>query len=94
MNNKKQKVETSTEAAIDGNTVLPAVLPFTELSEEQQQPFIDMAIKVLSGLHCCTRVWEAWQVGTMTQDDFVEAAYDDDLINERAEMIYLFTHSR
>lgn len=24
MNNKEQKVETSTEAAIDGNTVLPA----------------------------------------------------------------------
>lgn len=25
MNNKKQKIETSTEAAIVGNTVLPAV---------------------------------------------------------------------
>lgn len=27
MNNKEQKVETSTEAAIVGNTVLPAVTP-------------------------------------------------------------------
>ena len=89
-----QTVETTTSSPNRTNAVLPAVLPFAELSEEQQQPFIDMAIKVLSGLYCCTRVWEAWQVGTMTQDDFVEADYDDDLINERAEMIYLFTHSR
>ena len=89
-----QTVETTTSSPNSTNAVLPAVLPFVELSEEQQQPFIDMAIKVLNGLHCCTRVWEAWQVGTMTQDDFVEADYDDDLINERAEMIYLFTHSR
>ena len=25
----------------------------------------------LSDDYACTRVWEAWQVGTMTQDDFV-----------------------
>lgn len=25
----------------------------------------------LKGDYACTRVWEAWEVGTMTQDDFI-----------------------
>lgn len=28
----------------------------------------------LDGIYCCTRVWEAWSVGTMSEDDFVPAA--------------------
>jgi len=28
--------------------------------------------QMLSDDFACTRVWEAWQVGTMTQDDFVQ----------------------
>lgn len=26
---------------------------------------------IYDGDYACTRVWEAWQVGTMTEDDFV-----------------------
>lgn len=29
---------------------------------------------ILDGEYACTRVWEAWQYGTMTQDDFVPMA--------------------
>jgi hypothetical protein len=29
---------------------------------------------ILDGEFACTRVWEAWQVGTMTQDDFTPMA--------------------
>jgi hypothetical protein len=29
---------------------------------------------ILGGEYACTRVWEAWQVGTMTQDDFTPMA--------------------
>ena len=36
MNNKEQKVETSTEAAIVGNTVLPAVLDFGDYCTIEQ----------------------------------------------------------
>lgn len=28
------------------------------------------ASSLLTGDYACTRVWEAWQVGTMTEDDF------------------------
>lgn len=77
---------------IDITTPTNVVVTFVELSEEQRQPYIALAIKVLSGLNFCTRDWQAWSYGTMTQDDFGEAACDDELIFDRAEMIYLFTH--
>jgi hypothetical protein len=39
-----------------------------------------------SGLFHCTRVWDAWQVGTMTQDDFVDA-HDSETPSELTQMI-------
>jgi len=32
---------------------------------------------ILADVWACTRVWEAWQFGTMTEDDFVPAAETD-----------------
>jgi len=37
MNNREQKVETSTEAAIVGNTVLPAVIRLQEINKKNEQ---------------------------------------------------------
>ena len=45
MNNKEQKVETSTEAAIDGNTVLPAVSLTLEQIEQELNSEIDYMIQ-------------------------------------------------
>jgi len=33
----------------------------------------------------CTRVWDAWSVGTMSQEDFVEVVADQDRVNEIAD---------
>ena len=41
MNNKEQKVETRTEAAIDGNTLLPAVLFQDEINEFLKEQFYE-----------------------------------------------------
>ena len=30
----------------------------------------------------CTRVWSAWSFGTMSQDDFIPIAYDDERLHE------------
>lgn len=35
-------------------------------------------------VYTCGRVWEAWQVGTMSEDDFAPAWEDDELINDIA----------
>lgn len=34
---------------------------------------IDLVEERLHAVYHCTRVWSAWQVGTMTEDDFTEA---------------------
>jgi hypothetical protein len=39
--------------------------------------------RILGDVYTCTRAWEAWEIGTMTEDDFEEAAHApvwDDLI--------------
>jgi hypothetical protein len=35
----------------------------------------------------CTRVWEAWQVGTMTEEDFTEACQDDEVIADIVNVV-------
>lgn len=35
-------------------------------------------------VYTCGRVWEAWNVGTMSEDDFAPAWEDDELINDIA----------
>ena len=39
-------------------------------------------------LHC-TRTWDAWEVGTMSEDDFEGIAYNDEFIDELANAILL-----
>lgn len=88
------KLENKDLTSNEAKPVLAVVKEFKELTSDEQQPYLDLASNVLSGLHCCTRVWEAWYVGTMTKDDFVEADFDEDLIYDRACIIYDFIHSR
>lgn len=38
-------------------------------------------------VNICTRVWEAWQVGTMTEEDFVLANEDEDFLNDLLDTV-------
>ncbi len=40
----------------------------------------DAMAEQLGDLYYCGRVWSAWQVGTMTEDDFSIASEDDDIV--------------
>lgn len=42
-----------------------------------REKLIDLIAEHLSGTHHCTRVWEAWNVGTMSQDDFEDVGESD-----------------
>lgn len=42
-----------------------------------RQALIDLIEDRLTAVYHCTRVWEAWQYGTMSDDDFVEARGGD-----------------
>jgi hypothetical protein len=53
------------------------------LTDEQ---LTDIIAAGLSGTYHCTRVWEAWSVGTMSQDDF-EPVDESDTPGEIAQAI-------
>ncbi|MBF4574692.1 hypothetical protein [Frondihabitans sp. VKM Ac-2883] len=50
------------------------------LSELREAESLDKVAVALEDLYACTRVWEAWQYNTMTQDDFTPANEDPDVI--------------
>lgn len=37
---------------------------------------------ILKGNYHCGRVWEAWEIGTMTEEDFTPLEEDEDFISE------------
>jgi len=63
---------------------------FENLSDEEKEFYYDKASEFFEGrdLLYCTRVWSAWNIGTMRSDDFYSAEGDDDLIKDLAEHIY------
>jgi len=46
-----------------------------------------IASELPGDVYACTRVWEAWSYGTMSQDDFTPANEEADLIAEIADAI-------
>lgn len=51
-----------------------------------RETLVDLIAEQLSGTYHCTRVWNAWNVGTMSQDDF-EAVDESDTPGEIADSI-------
>ena len=47
----------------------------------------DRLAKELSDAMDCTRVWDAWYYGTMSQDDFSLIAEDDERLNDIVEAV-------
>lgn len=61
---------------------------YDDLSEERQEYFHDRAAELLSGLLWCQRTWEAWDVGNMTQEDFIAADEDELVVHDTAVRLY------
>ena len=49
----------------------------TNTNAALREKLIDLIAEHLSGTYHCTRVWEAWNVGTMSQDDFEDVSESD-----------------
>lgn len=65
------------------------MIEFSNQSETIQGKFIKKAESFLtSDLYFCTRVWEAWGVGTMSKGDFEPAEESEDFVFELAELLY------
>ncbi|MBN3848666.1 hypothetical protein G3N58_17815 [Paraburkholderia sp. Ac-20342] len=54
----------------------------TKHTPKQMQAVRNALAETLGNAYDCTRVWSAWGVGTMSQDDFVPVAEDDDRLHE------------
>ena len=67
---------------------------FSSLSEQEQEVYFDLARELLADLLWCTRCWSAWSYGTMTQDDFRNAANDDDIVQDTASRLAEFCTQR
>ena len=61
---------------------------YSELSEEQKTEIRSEIQKSLIETYHCTRVWEAWSYGTMSEDDFEPAWLDVGFIDEIAESVF------
>jgi hypothetical protein len=65
---------------------VPGEVPVAELDDQHRAAVHQAVAEALgSGAYACTRVWGAWQVGTMGPDDFVLVAEDSDRVAEIAD---------
>jgi hypothetical protein len=64
-------------------------LKFEDQPQDVQQHYKDTAQGFIDNdLYFCTRLWDAWLYGTMSEDDFVQAKHDEDFINDLAELLF------
>ena len=66
----------------------PAALreaPVAGISDEHRDAVCTAIAESLGNAYDCQRVWSAWNVGTMGQDDFTLTAEDDDRVAEIAD---------
>ncbi len=52
------------------------------MNEEQKQAVRDAVASALGHAYDCQRVWSAWDVGTMSSNDFSLVAEDDERLND------------
>lgn len=69
------------------------------MSEEEKTALKDAIIVAMveelgDTAYYCTRVWEAWSVGTMREDDFVSLAHDDDAMSMLADAVIRVIEAR
>lgn len=58
-----------------------------EPAGDERERIRDAIAETLGDAMDCTRVWSAWHVGTMSQDDFNIIAEDEDRLNEIVEAV-------
>lgn len=55
--------------------------PAAPEQDEVRDRVRDAVAEALDGVYTCGRVWSAWSVGTMSEDDFAPAGEDDDVVD-------------
>ena len=75
--------------AESNTTVEESSKEWNDLFENVKQLWRNKAATLIGGdLYFCTRVWQAWSIGTMTEGDFKPASDSEDFIEEIAAALY------
>ncbi len=70
-------------------------MEFKDLSETEKDFYYDLSKQCLDrDLYYCSRTWQAWNIKTMSEEDFHNAHEDDTLIHEVAVLIWQKTNLR
>lgn len=67
----------NTNDRCSGNTI-NRIYFMTNTNERFDEQLLDL----LQGHYACTRVWEAWNVNTMTRDDFIPLEECDEVVED------------
>jgi hypothetical protein len=73
---------TRTKTVLDLEAQLASGQPLVTVEQ-----IADLVRDHLTSVYVCTRVWNAWQVGTMTEDDFIPAS-EIEMADEIAEAVF------
>ena len=57
------------------------------MNDEMIKRLSESLLPYLTGTYDCIRVWEAWSVGTMGEDDFEEVSENPERLNEIAQAV-------
>jgi hypothetical protein len=74
--------------AQNGNTPCPHTSTPAQrkpLTDEERKKLRDAFAQSLTSVYVCGRVWEAWQYGTMTEDDFQPASECEEVLDSLIE---------
>jgi len=87
--NRLVATETSEPTLFLKNVFARGPFPLYAAPQPVQEPVAlrDALAGALTSTYVCGRVWDAWNVGTMTQDDFQPAAECDELIDELVQAV-------
>ena len=69
----------------DAINTASAALAAEPVGEVQRDAVIAAVTEALGNAYDCQRVWEAWGIGTMGEDDFALVAEDSDRVAEIAD---------
>jgi len=58
-----------------------------QTAEQVRDQVRDAVAEALSGTYYCNRVWSAWGVGTMSEDDFAPANEDDNILDNVVDSV-------
>lgn len=73
-------------------TISPATPPTADSAADARDAVRNAIAAQLVGTYYCGRVWSAWQVGTMREDDFTPAEEVDEVLDDITDAVIAAMH--